>query len=124
MLCPHCKKNRPHYKNGYCIFCWEELYTEKTNLPKVVNQDFINELKIRGKKQEVKNWLKTFQDSIHKEKKTDLVYFNRKIVQIKKTQGYCSNIWCDNKTDGQFAQCERCRVKHREYNKRYQQNRK
>lgn len=118
-MCSHCKKNREHYKSGLCLFCYKDLYDEKPNLPQVVNQDFINELKMRGKENEVKKLLKTFHNHVRKEKHTELKYFNSRLRKVKKVQGYCSILWCNNKTDGKFALCKRCRKKHREYTKRH-----
>lgn len=118
MLCPHCKKTRNHYKKGLCAFCYEDIYIDKPTLPQVINQDFINELKLRGKKEEISKLLKTFQENIRQEKKTELKYFNKRVIQIKKTQGYCSNMWCNNLTDGKFLQCERCRKRQKKYAKK------
>ena len=115
MLCPSCRKNKEHYKQGYCIFCYEALYEKPTEL-KVIDSEFINELRVRGKRQEAHRLLEAFQENIKNSKKDELKEIIRRDISIKKITGHCSNPSCNNKTTSGFLTCERCRKYQRDYN--------
>ena len=119
MLCPSCKKFKEHYRQGYCVFCYEALYDNPTEL-KVIDSDFINELRVRGKQYEAHQLLKAFQKNIKNSKKVELKEIIQRDINIKKSTGYCSNPSCNNKTIGGFLTCERCRANKREYNQKKQ----
>ena len=118
MICPGCRKDREPYRRGLCIFCHDGSYPENKNLPQQIDWEFINQLKIRGKRSEAKELLLAMQNSLHKEKKTELKYYNKRLVEIRKVQGYCTSIWCKNQVEEGYLRCVRCRNYQKEYSRK------
>ena len=91
--------------------------------PKVIDIDLINELKRKGKYDEVKVILKIFHNDIKKTGRQVKNSYNTKIRRVENHLEICNTSCCTNKTEG-HTHCEICREKKKIYNKRRYEIRK
>lgn len=91
--------------------------------PKIIDIDLINELKRKGKYNDVKVLLKVFHNDIRKSGRQAKNSYNTKIRRVENHLKICNTSGCINNTEG-HTHCEICREKKKIYNKRRYTKRK